>query len=219
MSINNDEYYKMKYLKYKNKLLSLIKKNKENEKNNKNEVNNLIDEKKKNKINTQIFKTINKISKIYEIKKSKYIVGVNTSLYLHNIIDNINNIDIISKDLNKKNKKQDIINKIYFNVNITNYNEVKDEKLNYFYKYLQKRSFKNKTFVMNKKSKLYVINFEELLIYKLFNYDMKENNEIIDIMRNISILKKYIKLNIVENIINILKDLDVPNKIIVIFKK
>ena len=150
-----NDLYKLKYLKYKNKLLSLIKQN---------GGNNIIDEKKKFKKISQIFKTINNVCKKNKMKKSKYLAGINTSLFLHNIIENIDNLDIVSKDYNKINEKINIENKIYFNVNIVNYNVVNDELLQIFYKYLQKRSFKNKTFVMNKKSKMYVINFEELLI-------------------------------------------------------
>jgi hypothetical protein len=223
-----EKIYKKKYMKYKKKLLSLISNNNNNNNNlvgGKKDMN-LINEKKKFKKISQIVKTLNKITRYYKIKKSKYLVGINTSLFLHKIQDEIDNIDILTKEesIIKKKIKKDLENKIYFDLNIINYNNMEeeeddDDKSDIFYKYLQKRSFKNKLIYMNKKSKLYIINLEEILIYKLYNYKEENNEEIIKIISHIKKLTKYVKKGIIENLVNILSDLEVPKKIITICKK
>ena len=101
----NDNYYKLKYQKYKNKLLSLL---------NQNGGNDIIDEKKKLKKISQIFKTINSVAKKHEIRKSKFLAGINTSLFLHNIIDDVDKLDMISKEHNKITEKVNIEKKVYF---------------------------------------------------------------------------------------------------------
>ena len=170
-------------------------------------------EKLKLKNTIKIIKSLKFIFKKYNLKRSKYILSSDNSLYLHNLNNTLDDILLFSKDLDKHKLyvKQDLDNKVYFNMTVLNHIINKDnDKFNF---YLQKRSFKNKKIHMYKKTKIYMMDLPEILIQKLYNYN--DNKDIIKLLiNNIKELSVYKNKDIIENIDNILEKLNVPKPII-----
>lgn len=161
----------------------------------------------------KIIKSLKFLFKKYNLKRSKYILSSDNSLYLHNLYNTLDDILLFSKDLDKHKLyvKQDLDNKVYFNMTVLNHIINKDnDKFNF---YLQKRSFKNKKIHMYRKTKIYMMDLPEILIQKLYNYN--DNKDIIILLiNNIKELSVYKNKDIIENIDNILEKLNVPKPII-----
>jgi hypothetical protein len=167
----------------------------------------------------KIIKTLKSVFKNYGIKRSKYLMLNNCSLLFNKIVDNIDNLDLLSKDkninnINIKTNTEDKKNKYFYDIYVDNY-MLKDDDYKKFWLYIHRRGFKNKKIYLHKKTKLYYMDLPELLILKLFdnNIDMSEL-----LIKNITSLNKY-NNDVKNNILNILQDLQVPNSIITIFKK
>ena len=122
-----------KYNKYKTKYLNLLEKQNNYNYNYNNNIiyGGKIDPIKERKKNTiKIIKSLKSMFKEYNIKRSTYLLIDDTSLFFHNLNDEIIDMKVYCKKIEKKiNILKNIDKKYYFNISVKNENLRLDDDL------------------------------------------------------------------------------------------